>query len=74
MKSDVDLVHEGRQIMRELSVEEMKHVSGGGNAYGTTGSAPAKGVRPLEHQGKSEDEYGPGPGIGNGATITVLNQ
>jgi hypothetical protein len=57
--------------MRDLSDEEMKAVSGGGNAYGTEGLAPAKGVRVLEHQGKDTDEYSPGPGNGNGAFLSV---
>lgn len=47
------------KVMRELSKEEMKAVSGGGNAYGKDGLAPANGVR-----GNSDD--GKGPGVGNG--------
>ena len=46
------------KVMRELSDEEMKAVSGGGNAYGTHGLAPAQGVR--------DNNGGVGPGNGNG--------
>jgi hypothetical protein len=62
--------------MRDLSVEEMKHVSGGGNAYGngggnaygndTYGQAPAKGAR------SNDLIYNVGPGNGNNQTITPV--
>ena len=40
-----DRTREANEAMRELFEEEIKHVSGGGNAFGTDGTAPANGVR-----------------------------
>jgi bacteriocin-like protein len=62
---------QSNEVMRELSEEEMKQVSGGvaggvqGGALGTHGQAVADGVR---DSGKYPD--GTGPGMGNGVTPT----
>jgi bacteriocin-like protein len=63
----------GRKVMRELSDEEMKQVSGGregtglANSYGIQGLAPALGAR-LNNA--LDGGIGIGPGNGNGQQLT----